>query len=293
LSKIPAADAAIATLWTTAYFLLRFNNTRRKFYFIQDCESLFYPAGSIAAQAEATYRFGFFGIANTRTLKEMYEQRYGGIAEFFEPAIDLDVFHSNRTPPLRKKKRIFFYGRPDHPRNAFELGLASLIKTKERLGEQIEIVAAGAAWKPRRFGVDGIVENLGLLSYEKTAELYRTCDIGVLLMLTRHPSYIPLELMSSGCVVVSNWNPDTTWLMQHDMNCVLVRPAASCIADAIADLVKDSARRHRLRNCAARIVTERFSSWDEQIDKAFAFICQPTRRDGSSELANRSRLDTR
>src|SRR5205807_8516015 len=133
--------------------------------------------------------------------------------KFFEPAIDVDVFHSNRIPPLRKKKRIFFYGRPDHPRNAFELGLASLIKTNERLGEQIEIVAAGAAWKPRHFGVDGIVENLGLLSYEKTAELYRTCDIGVLLMLTRHPSYIPLELMSSACVVVSNWNLDTTWLM--------------------------------------------------------------------------------
>jgi hypothetical protein len=88
LEKLPPTDAGIATLWGTAYFLLRFNKTRRKFYFIQDYEPLFYPAGSISAQVEATYRFGYYGIANTPTIKRIYEEQYGGKAEYFLPCVD-------------------------------------------------------------------------------------------------------------------------------------------------------------------------------------------------------------
>ena len=72
IQNIPASDFSIATLWTTAYVLLKVENTGLKFYFIQDFEPLFYPAGSTYAQAEATYRFGFYGIANTITLKKIY-----------------------------------------------------------------------------------------------------------------------------------------------------------------------------------------------------------------------------
>ena len=40
-------------------------NTKRKFYFVQDYEPLFYPASSRSALAEATYRFGMPAIVNT------------------------------------------------------------------------------------------------------------------------------------------------------------------------------------------------------------------------------------
>lgn len=273
--QVPFADASIATLWVTAYFLLKCNNTSRKFYFIQDCEPLFYPAGSTAAQVEATYRFGFFGIANTRTLKHMYEQRYGGVAEYFDPAIDPAVFHPATTPLVQHKIKIFFYGRPDHPRNAFELGITALKKVKKALGDGVEIVAAGAQWVPRDYGVEGVINNLGLLSYQQTADLYRTCDMGLLLMFTRHPSYIPLELMASGCVVVTNWNPDTSWLMEDNVNCVLARPAASCLADSLTSLARDTERRHRLRLQAIRLVRERYSDWTAPIDEIFEFMRHP------------------
>lgn len=66
IEAIPPADYSVATLWTTAYTLLKVQNTGHKFYMIQDYEPLFYPAGSTSAQAELTYRFGFYGIANTQ-----------------------------------------------------------------------------------------------------------------------------------------------------------------------------------------------------------------------------------
>src|SRR5690606_25690655 len=82
VTALPPTDAAIATLWGTAYFQLRFNQTRRKFYFLQDYEPLFYPAGSTFAQVEASYRFGYHGIANTPSIADAY-RRYDGHAVSF------------------------------------------------------------------------------------------------------------------------------------------------------------------------------------------------------------------
>ena len=50
----------------------RFQNARRKFYFMQDYESRFYPAGSISALVEATYHFGFSGHLQYGSLRDIY-----------------------------------------------------------------------------------------------------------------------------------------------------------------------------------------------------------------------------
>ena len=63
---------------------------------------------------------------------------------------------------------------------------------------------AGAEWDPGAYGLGGVVRHLGLLPYEDTGALYRACDAGLVAMATRHPSYLPFELMASGAVVVTN-----------------------------------------------------------------------------------------
>ena len=55
---LPPADCAICTLWTTAYVCARYQKVVAKFYLVQDFEPLFYPAGSVSAVIEQTYRFG-------------------------------------------------------------------------------------------------------------------------------------------------------------------------------------------------------------------------------------------
>ena len=42
VDKLTPTDVCIATYWTTAYYQLLYNQTRRKFYFVQDYESMFY-----------------------------------------------------------------------------------------------------------------------------------------------------------------------------------------------------------------------------------------------------------
>ncbi|NLG71352.1 MAG: glycosyltransferase family 4 protein [Chloroflexi bacterium] len=270
-------DAAIATLWGTAYFMLKFNETCRKFYFIQDYEPLFYPAGSVSAQVEASYQFGYYGIANTPTLKEIYEKEYGGKAEYFVPCVDTTVFHPPAQKPSESSRpvRIFVYGRPGHPRNGFELAAQALRLLKKKLGDQIEIVSAGDRWYPGHYSLDGVVENLGLLSIEETAELYRSCDIGFVMMFTRHPSYLPFELMASGCLVVTNYNPATTWFLKDQENCLLSSASATTLMHTLEKAVLDKENRERITRNALQEIQSSYSDWDQQIEKIYAYMVDP------------------
>jgi len=39
---------------------------------------------------------------------------------------------------------------------------------KDRLGDRVQIVSAGAKWDPREFDLKGVVENLGLIRPDVT-----------------------------------------------------------------------------------------------------------------------------
>jgi len=276
LPGVPSSDVCIATLWSTAYYVLKFNQTRRKFYFIQDFEPMFYPAGSTSAQVETSYRFGFYGITNTITLKQHYEQDYGGDAVSFNPCVDTAIFNPSTMVNKRHQNyRVFFYARPHHWRNGFELGAIALRKLKERLGAKVEIIAAGQLWDPEEYGLSGIVENLGLLSYHQTADIYRSCDAGLVMMFTRHPSYLPFELMASGCLVITNINSATSWLLKDGENCLLTLPTASCIADTIARGLQNEDLRQSIVNSALNDIKTHFSDWDAQIDHVYQYMCRP------------------
>lgn len=275
LQGLPATDASIATLWGTAYFLLRFNQTRRKFYFLQDYEPLFYPAGSIFAQVEASLRFGFYGIANTPTIKQIYEEQYGGQAEFFYPCVDTEIFH----PPLEAIPgspdpfTIFFYGRPNHARNGFELGAQALRILKKKYGEHVRIISAGDRWDENDYSLKGVVENMGLLSYNETAELYQKCHAGLVMMFTRHPSYLPFELMASGSLVVTNYNPATLWFLKDQENCMLAEVSATCIAQTLERAMLSVELRQQIVAQAVSQIVSSYGDWDNQIEKVYRYMC--------------------
>ena len=86
---------------------------------------------------------------------------------------------------------------------------------KERYGDRVDIVCAGESWNPGQFGFADKVGNLGRLqSLDEVAALYRTCHIGLVLMVTKHPSYQPFEFMASGVACVSNRNKHTDWFLR-------------------------------------------------------------------------------
>lgn len=267
LDDLPDADLGFCTYWTSAYLLLKYRRVKRKFYFVQDYEPLFFSAGSMSALAESTYRFGFTGIFNSPGLGHATMGRHGMDGFSFVPAVDTSIYF----PDFEKKGRgngkvkLFFYARPANARNAFNLGLVAIQQLVQRFPDRLEVLAAGAKWDESVYGLKGRIRNLGLLkSLREVASVYRECDIGMVFMLSRHPSYQPLEFMASGMATVTNRNEDNLWLLRDGVNCLLSEPSPGAMAERIGELVCNDDLRMSIARKGHEEVSSR--SWETEID---------------------------
>jgi len=276
LQDIPYADATVATLWITAYAVSKVQNTKRKFYMIQDFEPIFYPAGTLSALSDATYRFGLYGICNTHTLQSIYETEYGGKAYGFDPAVDTGLFRPPEGPRRKDDTMtVFLYGRPGHWRNCYELAVATIRRLKQRMKKSVRVVSAGS-WVPSGDSESAyLVDNLGLLDYRETAKLYQTCDVGLTFSMSKHPSYLPLELMASGALVVTNVNPYGSWLLKDGENCLLAEPTAESLCAALEKALTDDELRASLTANAVADIQQNRSDWTSKIEGAYRFMCNP------------------
>src|SRR3954452_2367307 len=71
------AHAVIATGWPTAFPVFNSRCAGKRFYFIQDFEPQFYPAGTLSCLAESTYRMGFVGISVGQCFAQKLRSEYG------------------------------------------------------------------------------------------------------------------------------------------------------------------------------------------------------------------------
>jgi len=253
--------------------LAHYNKCSAKFYLVQDFEPAFSAAGSDYAMIEQTYQLGFFGVANTPGVAELYRQ-YNPWVDSFIPGVDKSIFWPNAAAKEENICRIVFYGRPSNSRNAFELGISSLKKVKEWMGSRVEIISVGADYSVQDYGLDSILENRGLLnSITEVAELYRSSDIGLVFMYTAHPSYQPFEFMASGCVPVSNFNRFTTWFLRDGENCMLAPSTPTAIAQAVCSLVEDPERRRTLARGGMTTVSA--LNWEDPLEHIRKFLRRP------------------
>jgi GT2 family glycosyltransferase/glycosyltransferase involved in cell wall biosynthesis len=280
LDAVPQADAGIATLWVTAYALAHSPNMRRKFYLIQDYEPMFYPASTLYALAEETYRLGLYGLCNTDNLRRIYADDYGGKGMSFAPAVDPNVFHARwrhqRTPG--SPVTVFVYARPGHWRNCWEMASLALEELKRRLGDRVRIVTAGA-WATGEGG-DEDIKHLGLLDYRATGELYRNSDVGLALTVSKHPSYLPLELMACGVPVVAFDNPWGHWILRDEENSLLAKRTADHLADQLERMCVDQELRERLSAQALQDIAAAHGDWDTALAPIYDYLCDPEGRRG-------------
>lgn len=266
-------DIGIATQWATAYPLAKANGIRKKWYFIQDNETNFYPKGSISSLVELSYTFGFKAIANTPGLLDMYRRNYGGNGVVVKSLVNLSAYYPRKDLYYTPKPvyKVFFYARPNMPRNAFELGVAGLKKLKEELGNKIEIITAGADWDASQYGAEGYFTNLGKINYEAVPKLYRSVDAGLMFMFSGHPGVTASELMASGCPVVVNEYDDITWheLYKDGETCVVTKATASEVARNIRRCLEDTKLRKTLIDNGIEMAKRFYSGYDVSCDKAY------------------------
>lgn len=259
-AEIEDAHAIFATSWPTAYTVLGSPARGARFYLVQDFEPSFYPAGSEALLAEATYRFGFHGVTAGRWLAQRLTRDYGMGADHFEFGCDLDRY---ALDPSAERTGVCYYARFSKPRRAYELGVVALELFAERHPDvDIHFFGDVAQRLPFR------AHNHGSLTPDGLDALYNRCVAGLVLSAT-NVSLVPHEMLASGCLPVVN-DAEHNRIVLDNEEVVYVPPTPFELADALSALVeRPAAERDAAAAAAARSVQSR--SWDDaglQVERA-------------------------
>jgi hypothetical protein len=245
-------DHFIATnCWAAhiAHHAVRALGKERFIFMIQEYEPYFSPMNSVSALFEQAYEFPHFGFFSTYFLRDFFREKRIGVfaqphgeryAAIFENAIHR--FTPSREQLTRKNKQLLFYARPeDHAaRNLFELGMLSLIA----LVSDPRFDCSN--WTFRGIGSISVGQTLELapgvpieilpkMSLQDYIDLLPNFDVGLSLMLTPHPSLVPLEMAAAGMCTVTNTfaNKTADRLRAISTNLIGVRPTVEGIRDGL------------------------------------------------------------
>jgi O-antigen biosynthesis protein len=253
------AHAVVATSWPTAYPVFNARCAGKRFYFVQDFEPHFYPAGAWNLLAENTYRMGFHAITAGQWLAHKLGTEHGMSADSFEFGSDSSCYHRLDNSP---RDGIVFYARPDAARRGFELGLMAVERFALRNpGIKIHLYGAKMGKLPFEFIDHGNVPPRQLNA------IYNQCFGGLSLSLT-NVSLVPHEMLAAGCIPVVNDAVHNRMVLDNPF----VR-YASVYPEALASELESLVTIHDFDSLSrAAAASVRSASWDDAgatVDAAF------------------------
>lgn len=225
-----------------------------RFIFItQDFEPLFYPHGSNYALTLNAYRFPQYTLFSTEFLRDFMRERHIGIFEREDTArnhlcFDNPIPRFNpdlvRTRHARRKK-LLFYVRPQIERNLFELGFLALTRAIE------EGVFLKGSWEFHGIGIQSTMKHYGRLpngerlvifppvEYKEYLRILPQYDVGLGLMLSPHPSLVPLDMAAAGILTVTNTfeNKTPEKLVGISRNLIPVEPSPEGVLNGFRQAV--------------------------------------------------------
>lgn len=206
-------DIYLTTSWWSTHAVNKINTRKNLFYILQDVETFFYPQGDELFFCENVLKrnnIQFF--INSKLLFDFYSQSgFQNIKQngmFFEPAFpDHMYFPGENAFRHKKKRKLFFYSRPNHPRNLFYSGLNFLdeaIMNGIIDSNEWDVYLAGANLPSITFSNGLKPKLLGNMSWRNYLDFIREIDVAFCLMCTPHPSYPPLDVVASGGITLTN-----------------------------------------------------------------------------------------
>lgn len=251
--EIGTNEVFFATSWWSATAIRATQPQSRLIYIVQEVETFFYNYGCehlLCSRVMEDPNIDF--IVNSHYLNDYFKAECPNITDhgcWFEPAFQKD-FYKCKGFTKKEKYKLFFYARPNNPRNLFQIGVHLLDKA---IAEGVldtnewDIYCVGQSAPELTFSNGSKSINLGQLSWEEYAEFLSDVDIGLCLMYTPHPSYPPYDVACSGGVVITNKMLNKQSFNECD-NIVLIDlvegKSMEGFAEAIA-LAKDMQRRKK------------------------------------------------
>lgn len=284
---VSGRDVFIATSWWTAHianYARKYLNSKKFLYLAQEFEPVFYPMGTLAALALESYTFPHYAIFSTEILREYFSRNGLGVfKDGRQSGSELSVAVENAILKFdvdmsgmknRGKRKLLFYARPEEhaARNMFEIGIIAL--SNVIMGGHFNI----AEWE--FFGIGSVdwsnhkitlydkafIKLLPKMSLEEYKNLLPEFDIGLSLMMSPHPSIVPLEMAAAGMLVVTNTfaNKTAECLKSISTNIIPAEPTIEGVEKALITAIQQNGD-YDLRLKGSRI---RWSqSWDETFHK--------------------------
>lgn len=282
---ISPRDRFVATTWWTAYHArdaVSLTGGERFLYLIQEYEPFTFVMGSWAAIAAETYAFPHAALFSTEFLRAYFAASRIGV--YSGDAADGDrrsVSFQNaitavRTPSAadladREGRRLLFYARsePHAKRNMFELGMIAISRAIEAgtFGGEWEFFGIGSVSGRSRVAIaDGNeLDVLPRQDQSRYGEILAGYDVGLSLMLTPHPSLVPIEMASAGLLTVTNTFATKTAerLAAISPNLIAAEPSIEGVTAGLAAAVaRVDDHRGRVRDASV----DWSSDWERSLD---------------------------
>ncbi|GIK78852.1 MAG: hypothetical protein BroJett022_25420 [Actinomycetes bacterium] len=278
-------DRFVATTWWTAYHArdaVALTEGDRFLYLIQEYEPFTFVMGSWAAIAAETYSFPHAALFSTEFLRAYFAANRIGVysgdpadgdrsSVSFENAITAVRAPSAADLAERESRRLLFYARsePHAKRNMFELGMIAISRAIEAgtFGEDWEFFGIGSVSGRARVAIANGNE-LDVLPRQDQArygEILGGYDVGLSLMLTPHPSLVPIEMASAGLLTVTNTFATKTAerLAAISANLIAAEPSIEGVAAGLAAAVaRVDDHEGRVRGAAV----DWSSDWERSLD---------------------------
>ncbi len=208
---VPTApdDLFLTTSWWTTWATRQSVPRASIAYLLQEDERMFYPLGDDHLRcAETLADPSLLYIVNSHLLHDhMAAEGLAPHATAFEPAFPKSAPLAKQAQLLGGKRNFFFYARPNNARNLYFRGLEALCGAIEEGvldPAEWDFHFAGHGAEPLSLPRGARALFPGPMPWPDYLAFVRRMELGLCLMYTPHPSYPPLDLASSGAVVVTN-----------------------------------------------------------------------------------------
>ncbi len=248
----------------------------RFMFMVQEYEPYFLPMNTISALFQQSYEFPQFYLFSTPHLRDFFKQNRIGL--FAHPDSDdnhavfknaIQKFKPSLSDMQRQERRILFYARPEAhaARNLFELGMKALVelaRSPDFDAETWKIYGMGSigGMSKVRLAPNVIMEMMPKTDLRTYVERMPLHDVGLSLMLTPHPSLVPLEMASAGMWTVTNTfaNKTAASLEAISSNIIAVEPTLEGVIEGLRTAIS------RVDQYDARLAGAKVdwpSNWDD------------------------------
>ena len=235
-------DNAVASLWSTLYYIRKLTNVKNKLYLVQNFETDFAKPGEfMRIKANATYEdeTGVKYITISKWCQNWLEDRFEKKVKYAPNGIDLNQFQYKERDFKGKIKILIEGNSEDYYKNVDES-----FRIVDKLDkDKYEIHFLSYKGTPKKwYYVDKFMHKV---PYAEVGKVYQDADILLKTSILESFSYPPLEMMATGGLVVVAPNGGNVEYIRDRENCLFYEPGN--IDDAV-EKIHELASNAKLRD---------------------------------------------